>query len=386
MSNILPAFESARDAVSSHPSLIDHSPKAAPATTLRGERLALASKLLSTRRLMTELRALTAGTLFSIILVAGPVRAFGEATSTTLDMDGHIQNLGSPNGATRVEAKNAIYAARAEAIPALVRGLANPNAGVRRQSLRLLREFGPQVAAEQIVLMAKSDPDTLIRSSALDALRCIEHPQTITVAKQVAETEQDYALRTPALRVVGKKLGEASIPWLTGFLKSSDAVVAAAAAKQLASLGDARGYEIALSILKSTSTTGSLSHLVNAQTAALGALFALAKPASLPALEEFVAQDIKANRFSRMEAIATIEHIKLQQVPPEKRLPLLSDALRSERHEVRDWAAQELSGLGDELEVRQLLDAAVEDPRHPGQREAANVLRFFEERRENPCQ
>lgn len=123
--------------------------------------------------------------------------------------------------------------------PGLVTGLRSPDPAVRRRSLKLLREFGPENAANEIADLSSRDAEWYMRNEAIQALGCIRHPDAATMLlRDVDDRSLHSFVRLAAVRSLRRQQGSAAIPKFRALLNDDDTLVAASAASQLVQLQD----------------------------------------------------------------------------------------------------------------------------------------------------
>ncbi len=186
------------------------------------------------------------------------------------------------------------------------------------------------------------------------------------------------------MRGISKSEGSAAIPFVKELLRDPDPLVAASASHELAKLGDNSGLEVAE---KALIPSGLGANQLNAQSEAIHAVYILAEkyPQQVRSLLPVIEEIAKNRKYGNtQEAIRAIEHVKLQDIGHEQRLPRLSEGLKSDSKSIRVWASWELAELGNE-DALAILRAAANDHDRPGQIQAANALIHLEQEKNSSC-
>jgi HEAT repeat protein len=145
-----------------------------------------------------------------------------------------------------------LTAAESEAvIPALVHGLADVDAGVRRESLRSLEQMGSLAAPA--LINALSSADKRVRAAAALALGTIRAREAVP-ALTTALHDPDKETRRESAVALGLVLDRRAVEPLMTALQDRDKGVRCAAAEALGLLGDTRAVEALQASLQDTAT------------------------------------------------------------------------------------------------------------------------------------
>jgi HEAT repeat protein len=276
-----------------------------------------------------------------------------------------------------------------EAVPKLCECLRDPDTLVRRDAAGALGLFGKagERAGRPLLSLVKSEPDTVVKKTALESLVHIAGPEQADYAKDLDPLleDKDPEIRLPAALVLARIGGEESanaLPVLRSALKSPEPHIQELATAALATLGPLA--KPAMHDLAQMLTDANNSVLVRRNAAlAISHIGAEAKPV-VPALVKALerSQPLEVRQFAA-EALAQMKY-----PANEEGMPAILEAIKKDRDPlVRQkcvWAlfavnpVERFRELGADKALAKLLDETGERTallRYDAARKLANVLR-----------
>lgn len=301
--------------------------------------------------------------LIDVVSLAAPTFA---APSSSDDAD--VRALVSSARENQVAAERRIVKRGIESVPALLKGLDDPNVKLRRRCLRLVEVIRPSSPGYIALLTrrAHAEPDPSIRRQYLGVLRLTHTDQAIREIEQFAEKDPDSSVRLVAISQITLLAARKEEKFLRRRLKAEpDLEVRLRIYRALATLGDKSGRNLAKRVLNRS--TG-----YNERIDAVKVIGAIGDPNDIPYLKSFEENPKADIHFYARDAR---RHIELLQMPESQRLPYLINALWNPAQNVRDWATDELAqrAPSDPATIKALKHIAAR-PECPGWQDARIIL------------
>ncbi len=275
-----------------------------------------------------------------------------------------MEELRSPDDDARLRASMMIemLGARAKAaVPALVQALGDPLPTVRRSALHTLRQIGPDAdSAVPSILPLLNDPVPQTRQLAASVL-CSIGPAAKPAIPQLVEMLNDKNDRTTAMWAL-QGIGEPAIPSFIKLLDSNDDDLCLRAASSLRHLGAKAKQAVPrlVAILNDKQrSTAVRSMVVNA----LGCM--------IPERNDTIPHVIGALEDADEQVSSTAAYV-LRRVDDEKVVvPVLMQALKDKRGQVRWAAADSLGSLGPKAKAAVQPLCKLLEAEQPGMRNIA---------------
>lgn len=186
--------------------------------------------MLDFRHIFTDRRFVPA-LLFALSLALVPAAPASASGPDGLRIAGQ---LGSLDEGERAEGLSALRKCPQSALPGLIEGLDDPDAGVRRGAVYgLALQPAPALALDGL-LKALGDPDPTVRFLAAHTLARLGGPAAPDVARLLASTDERIRV---AASLCLSRMGRNAVPALAGLLNRDDPPVQAKAAWLLGAMG-----------------------------------------------------------------------------------------------------------------------------------------------------
>jgi len=302
------------------------------------------------RRLVEALRAAGAPAVPALIQALGDSysdvrRVAAEALGAIGDpqaVPALIQALGDNDSSVRRAAAEALVKIGAPAVPALIQALGDSDSDVRRAAAWALGKLGDPHAVPALSVWVHAGED-----AARNALQTLRHPAldlTQAVAQVAAQGAWGVLIRAlpnEKVREAVVGLGTPAVPALIQALGDSDRNVRRAAAAALGAIGDPHAVPALIKALGDRD--------LYVRRAAAGALGAIGDPQAVPALIQAL-----GDSYSDVRRVAAGA---LGELGDPKAVPALIKALGDWDPYVRRAAAEALGKLGDPKAVPALIKA-----------------------------
>jgi HEAT repeat protein len=148
-----------------------------------------------------------------------------------------IDAVSDPSACVREQACYALRYSQSQAVPALMRALADEDARVRLEAVISLGSLDAADAVDAIAGLMQSDPDEEVRSYAASALSDIRHPKAVQyLARPNASATEGVQQRAARIEALGGTRSAAALPVLCEALGDAAVEVRLGAARGLGSL------------------------------------------------------------------------------------------------------------------------------------------------------